>query len=178
MNRTIKLALSAALAASAAAGTGAAHAATASGTFLVSATVSNLCTVSAANVAFGTVPAGTAATSTSNNITLTCNKGVTFTSLFMNAGLNPSGTIKQMANGGERLVYNIDVPTGTSINTCPTAGTNEWNATTGPAAANLTGLFATGGGPKTIPICASIPALQYPASGSYQDTVTITATYN
>lgn len=178
MHRTVKLALSAAIAASAAMGVGVAQAATATANFNVTATVANFCTVSAANVAFGSVNAGAAATNTSSNITLTCNKGVTFTSLLLNNGSNPSGTIKQMASGSERLAYNIDVPTGGTLNTCPTAGSNEWNTTTGPAAATVQALFATTGGPKTIPICASIPAAQYPAGGNYSDTVTITATYN
>jgi spore coat protein U-like protein len=170
--------LAAAVAVSACLPFGAAHALTATGTFNVTVTLANFCTVSAANVGFGTINAGVAATNTANNITLTCNKGVTFVSLFLNNGLQPSGTIKQMANGAERLQYNIDVPTGATLNTCPAAGTNEWNTTTGPAAATVTSLFAAAGGAKTMPICASIPVAQYPAAGLYTDTVTITATYN
>ena len=52
-----------------------------------------------------------------------------------------------------------------------------WNGTIGPAGAALTSLFTTTGGAKNISICASIPASQYPAAGSYSDTVTMTISY-
>lgn len=151
-------------------------AATATGTFPVTATVANTCTVSSTGVAFGSYT-GTAVTNTANNIVVTCNKGVTITSLLIGDGANASGTQKRMANGTEYLNYSIDVPTGASLTTCPAAGTNSWNGTTGPAGAALTSLFATTGGAKNISICASIPASQYPAAGSYSDTVTMTLTY-
>lgn len=151
-------------------------AATATGTFPVTATVANTCTVSSTGVAFGSYT-GTAVTNTANNIVVTCNKGVTITSLLIGNGANASGTQKRMANGTEYLNYSIDVPTGASLTTCPAAGTNSWNGTTGPAGAALTSLFATTGGAKNISICASIPASQYPAAGSYSDTVTMTLTY-
>lgn len=154
-----------------------AFSATTTGTFTVSATVANNCSVSATNVNFGSVNAGAPATNTSQNITLTCNKGATITSLFL-SGANDSGSQKRMTVAGEFLNYHIDIPTGTTLNTCSTVGTNEWSATNGPTGANLMGLFSASGGPKLIPICASIPALQYPTAGSYTDTVTMTLTFN
>lgn len=150
----------------------------ATGTFPVTAMVSSSCTVSSSGVAFGSVSAGAAATNTSNNIGVTCNKGVTITSLFLGNGAYASGTQKRMTNGTDFLNYNIDVPNNAALSTCPTAATNEWNATTGPLSANLTALFATTGGPKNIVICASIPAAQYPSAGAYTDTITMTLTYN
>lgn len=152
-------------------------AATATGTFTVSATVSNNCSVSAANVNFGTVSAGAAATSTSNNITVTCNRGATVTSLLL-SGANDSGTQKRMTVAGGYLNYNIDRPTSPALNSCPSAGTAEWTNATGPSNTDLTALFAASGGPKLIPICASVPALQYPTAGTYTDTVTMTLTFN
>ncbi len=156
--------------------TDAALAATATGTFPVTATVANTCTVSSAGVAFGSYT-GVAVANTANNIVVTCNKGVTIASFFIGDGANPSGTQKQMAFGAERLAYNIDVPTGAALLTCPAAGTNSWNGTTGPAGATLTTLFATTGGAKNVAICASIPAAQFPAGGAYADTITMTLTY-
>lgn len=145
--------------------------------FTVAATLTNLCTVSATNVSFGSVGAGVAAANTAGRVTLTCNKGTTVSSVALNNGANGSGTQKRMQSGaGEFLNYRIDRPTGATFNTCPTAGTGpEWNATNTIAA---TTLFATTGGAKLINICASIPAGQYPSAGAYTDTVQVTATYN
>jgi len=146
--------------------------------FNVTATVANFCTVSAANVPFGSVNAGAAATNTSSSVTLTCNKGANVTSVALNSGSNFAAGSKQMKNGAnsDTLAYNIDVPTGATFNTCPTAGTGpEWNATNTIVA---TSLFTATGGAKLINICASIPANQFPSAGSYSDTVQVTATYN
>jgi spore coat protein U-like protein len=144
--------------------------------FSVTATVANFCTVSAANVPFGSVNAGAAATNTSNSVTLTCNKGATVSSVALNNGSNASGSQKRMTNGVDFLSYNIDVPTGATFNTCPAAGAGpEWNATNTIVA---TSLFTATGGPKLINLCASIPAGQYPSAGAYSDTVQVTATYN
>lgn len=171
--------LSAAVAAALALPFGAAQAATAGpANFNVTATVANFCTVSAANVAFGSVNAGAAATNTSSSVTLTCNKGATVSSVALNSGSNASGTQKRMrdAVSGDFLNYAIDVPTGATFQTCPAAGAGpEWNASNTIVA---TTLFTTTGGAKLINICASIPAAQFPSAGSYSDTVQVTATYN
>ena len=156
---------------------GAAQAATAGpANFSVTATVANFCTISAANVPFGTVSAGAAATNTANSVTLTCNKGATVSSVALNNGSNAAGTQKRMTNGTDFLTYNIDVPTGATFNTCPAAGAGpEWNATNTIVA---TSLFTATGGAKLINLCASIPAGQFPSAGAYSDTVQVTATYN
>ncbi len=156
---------------------GAAQAATATTTFTVSATVANSCNVSSGNVSFGSVNAGAAATNTATNITLTCNKGATV-AVALDNGSNPSGTQKQMKDSvsGDFLNYNIDVPGGAALTTCPAAGAgSEWNGTNTVTAS---GLYTSNGGPKPIKICASIPVNQYPSAGSYSDTVQVTATYN
>ncbi len=176
MNRSI---LSAAIAATLMLPVGAAQAATAGpSNFNVTATLANFCTVSAANVPFGVVNAGAAATNTANSVTLTCNKGATVTAVALNNGSNASGTQKRMkdAVSGDFLNYAIDVPTGATFNSCPAAGAGpEWNATNTIAA---TPLFTVTGGPKLINLCASIPSGQFPSAGSYSDTVQVTATYN
>ena len=171
-----RTALAAAVAATLLVPFGVTQAATTSANFNVTATLANFCTVSAANVAFGSVNAGAAATNTASSVTLTCNKGATVTSVALNNGTNASGTQKRMISGGEFLSYLIDVPTGATFNTCPAAGAGpEWNATNTIVA---TSLFTVTGGAKLINICASIPAGQFPSAGAYSDTVQVTATYN
>jgi len=147
--------------------------------FTVSATIANFCTVSAANVGFGTINAGVAATNTANSVTLTCNKGVTVSSVALDNGANASGTQKRMKGAvvtTDFLNYKIDVPTGATFQTCPAAGAGpEWNATNTIVA---TSLFTTTGGAKLINICASIPAAQFPSAQLYSDIVNVTVTYN
>jgi spore coat protein U-like protein len=147
--------------------------------FTVSATVANFCTVSAANVAFGTVNAGVAATNTSSSVTLTCNKGVTVSSVALDNGSNAVGTQKRMKGAvvtTDFVNYKIDVPTGATFQTCPVAGAGpEWNASNTIVA---TSLFAASGGAKNINICASIPSGQFPSGQAYSDTVNVTVTYN
>ena len=147
--------------------------------FTVSATVSNFCTVSAANVGFGTVPAGAAATNIGSSVTLTCNKGVAVTSVALDNGANASGTQKRMkgtVTTTDFVNYKIDVPTGATFQSCPLAGAGpEWNATNTIVA---TSLFSASGGAKTISICASIPSGQFPSGQLYSDTVNVTVTYN
>jgi spore coat protein U domain-containing protein, fimbrial subunit CupE1/2/3/6 len=147
--------------------------------FTVSATVANFCTVSAGNVGFGTVSAGVAATNTASSITLNCNKGVTVSSVALDNGSNGSGTQKRMKGTvvtTDFVNYKIDVPTTATFQTCPVAGTGpEWNAANTIVA---TPLFTASGGAKTINICASIPAGQFPSGQLYSDTVNVTVTYN
>jgi spore coat protein U-like protein len=150
-------------------------AATATTTFTVTATINNFCTVSAANVAFGAINAGAAATNIANTISLSCNHKATVSSVALNNGANATGTQKRMTDGTDFLNYLIDVPTGATFTTCPLAGAGpEWNATNTIVA---TSLFATTGGAKPLNICASIPAGQFPEAGNYTDTVTVTVTF-
>ena len=147
--------------------------------FNVTATISNFCTVSAANVGFGTVPAGAAATNIGSSVTLTCNKGVAVTSVALDNGANASGTQKRMkgtVTTTDFVNYKIDVPTGATFQSCPLAGAGpEWNATNTIVA---TSLFTAAGGANTISICASIPSGQFPSGQLYSDTVNVTVTYN
>ena len=170
--------LAAAVAASTCLPFGSAIAATAGpSNFNVTATLANFCTVSAANVAFGAVNAGAAATNTASSVSLTCNKGAAVTALVLSDGSNASGTQKRMKEpvSGDFLNYKIDQPTGATFTTCPAAGAGpEWNA----SGIVATPLFTAAGGLKLITICASIPAGQFPSAGSYSDTVSVTATYN
>jgi spore coat protein U-like protein len=170
--------LAAAISASMLLPTSGAQAANANSSFLVQATLTNFCTVSAANVAFGSISAGVAAANTSSKITLTCNKGATVTSVGLDNGQHATGTQKAMKNGANAdvLNYKIDVPTGAAFNGCPAAGAGpEWNATNTIVA---TPLFAVTGGAKLINLCASIPVGQFPSAGAYQDSVNVNVVYN
>jgi len=143
--------------------------------FTVSATVADFCTVSAGNVAFGTINAGAAATNTASTVNLTCNKGVTATVALDNgANFNVTKRMKGAVVTTDFVNYKIDVPTNST--TCPAAGAGpEWNASNTFTA---TSLFTATGGLKTIILCASIPAAQYPSGQAYSDTVNVTVTYN
>ena len=72
--------------------------------------------------------------------------------------------------------YNLTVPNiAAGVASCPGVlpGT-EWNATN---IFTATTMFGASGGPKTIPMCVSVPTPQYPKAGNdYTDTVTATLT--
>jgi spore coat protein U-like protein len=142
-------------------------------TITVSATVNSQCNMSNAIVAFGpiTLVSGTIY-STSNTLSLTCNKGATVV-VALNNGLNFSSGSKRMSDGsGEFINYRISQPTlplAAVGNACPGAPGTEWDGTnTVPA----TPMFTASGGPRTIPLCVAVPTPQFPAPGSYSDTVT------
>jgi len=178
VKRTNAMRLAGAMAAAACyLGASPAHALTAGPSpFNVTVTLADFCTVTAGNVGFGTINAGAAATNTASTVNLTCNKGVTAT-VALDNGSNASGTQKRMKGAvvtTDFLNYLIDVPTNST--TCPAAGAGpEWNASNTFTA---TSLFTATGGLKTIIICASIPAAQYPSGQAYSDTVNVTVTYN
>jgi spore coat protein U-like protein len=151
----------------------------ASAQITISATVTNVCSFGLATVTLSgpSIAAGALVTSTSNTVSLTCNKGATVT-VALNNGANASGTQKRLRAGATTnfINYNLSRPNALvdgGPNTCPGLPGTEWNATNTVIA---TSLFATTGGPKSIPICISVPAAQYPAAGTYTDTVTATLT--
>jgi spore coat protein U-like protein len=150
----------------------------ASAQITISATVASACSFGSANVALdgAGIGAGSAVTDTSSAVNVTCNRGATVTVALSN-GANASAAQKRLSDGsGNFINYNLSRPntlvTG-GPNTCPSLPGTEWNAANTVSA---TALFATSGGPKPIPICISVPAAQYPAAGTYTDTVTATLT--
>ncbi len=144
----------------------------------ISATVASACSFGSASVTLdgAGIAAGSAVTDTSSTVNLRCNKGATVTVALGN-GANASSAQKRLSDGsGNFINYNLSRPNPLvdgGPNTCPTLPGTEWNAAN-PLSA--TALFATTGGPKPIPICISVPAAQYPATGTYTDTVTATLT--
>lgn len=128
-------------------------------TFTVTATVANLCTISATNMAFGTYTPSSAATATST-ITSTCSSGDT-DAISLSAG---SGSYSQrtMINGSNSLNYNLYTDSGYM---------NIWDSST-----NVVTLTGTGG-QQTTTVYGQVPAGQYVAAGSYSDTITASITY-
>ena len=151
----------------------------ASAQITVTANVASACSFGSALVTLDGVgiAAGTFVTNTGTNVNLTCNRGATVTVALSN-GANASGTQKRLRAGvtTNYINYNLSRPNPLvdgGPNTCPGLPGTEWNAANTVVA---TSLFTTTGGPKPIPICISVPAAQFPAAGTYTDTVTATLT--
>lgn len=142
-----------------------ASAATATSTLTVTATVLSSCTVAPATLAFGNYdPSATSATTASTSIIVTCT-GAATGQVGLDQGANgTSVTARQMANGTQKLNYNLYQDSGRTTN---------WGNTTGTTVAFST----TGLGSDTLTVYGSIPAGQAPNAGAYTDTVNITVTY-
>lgn len=141
-------------------------------TLNVSATVTSVCQLSApANIAFGSVQAGSTANA-SGSVTVTCNKGATVSATA--TSLNASGTQKRMRIGAtaDYLDYQVWQPDLASLGACAAVKT-DW---TGSLA--MTSLWTAAGGPKVIPVCASTTPSNTNASGTYDDTLTVSVTFS
>jgi len=111
-------------------------------------------------------------TNAQGSVTIRCNKGAAAAITASSAG--GSGETKRMLNGSDALVYNILRPTGDSLDACPPSAGTELGTTP----FSIAGLWASAGGPQTIPICGRIdPAQPGVAAGTYSDTVMVTVTY-
>ena len=136
----------------------------------VSATVNNNCTISTADLAFGTYdPIVTNATSPKDGtgtVTITCTKNAA-TTIGLDAGSNApgSGTTRAMLAGGVKLSYEIYKES---------ARTNVWGNSGG-------GLFtpaaAPNFNPRSFTVYGQIPAGQDIPAGSYTDTVLATVNF-
>ncbi len=153
-----------AVAAVSAIGFSAAQAATATANLSVSASIAGACTVGGAALSFGAYSA-TAASTANSTISVTCSNGTNAT-VSLNQGANnnrvPSAGSRALGNGaGAYLGYEIY-----SDNALATI----WNA------ANTQPIASTGS-PVSLTAYGRIPAGQNPATGSYNDNVTITVTF-
>lgn len=152
-------------------------AASASADLAVSAAVSQNCTIGTINLAFGAYDpvvtnASTALTGT-GTVTVACTKDATGLTIGMGFGLNPASTQRQMANGAERLQYNLfQRPTNTPGTVCP--GTTAWT-NTGAGLLTLTSPTSKAG--RLYNVCGTIPGGQDVAAGSYGDTVSATINF-
>jgi len=145
-------------------GYSAAQAATATATLSVSANIGGACTVGGAALSFGAYSPAAASTANST-ISVTCTNGTNAT-VSLNQGNNnnrvPSAGSRALNNGTTNFLgYEIFSDNGL---------TTVWNA------ANAQPLSSTGS-VITMTAYGRIPAGQNPATGSYNDTVTITVTF-
>lgn len=143
---------------------GTAHAASATTTFNVTATVIDSCAVSASDLAFGTYDPASATDKTgTSTVSVTCSLGTLYT-VSLNNGTHASGSTRRLAAGASRLTYQVykDV-----------AATQIFGSI-----ADTLGLSGTGTG-VAIPsvIYGVIPKTQNVASGSYSDQITVTIDY-
>ena len=140
-------------------------AALATNTFRVTATVTNVCTVSATDLAFGNYASSGRAVDSTNTVNVVCNSGTPYTITLSTGNNTPTYTPRFMEAGGQHLSYNIYTDA---------ARTQIWGDGTG-------GTFrqrGTGNGVNQqfigygrIPLSQSLPA------GNYADLITTTVTY-
>lgn len=139
------------------------EAATATATMSVSANIGGVCTVGGANLSFGTY-AATAASTATGSIQVTRSNG-TNAVVSLNQGNNnnrlPSAGTRALNNGTNYLGYDVYSDNGYAT---------LWNAT------NTQPITSTGA-PVTLTAYGRIPAGQNPATGSYNDTITITVSF-
>ena len=159
---------------------GSAFSAAANANLAVSASVSQNCTISTTtDLAFGAYdPVGANASTALNvtgNVSVACTKGATGLTIGMDNGLHVSGTQRQMANGAERLLYDLYQPTGgspTPAGTCPGGTGTLWTS-----AAPLTLTSPSSKAARAYNVCGTIPAGQDVAAGAYTDTVSATINF-
>lgn len=129
-------------------------------TLVVQLVVINDCTITAPNITFGSAPLPSAFSTVSQNISLNCTKGMSYT-VGLDAGGFINGTRRQMASGANRLQYNIfkaDASVWGSVGTARATGL--------PVADGLT--------LQTIPYTATVyPDQPNPPAGTYSDTVKV-----
>lgn len=119
--------------------------------------------MSASGLAFGTFT-GTAITSSNATIQLTCSNNYPYY-IGLNAGMSGGAvTTRQMSSGANRLNYAMYQDAGRTVNWGNTKGQDTLNGTT-----------ASTGSTTTLGINATLTATQYPAPGSYTDTIITTA---
>ncbi|WP_234703203.1 spore coat U domain-containing protein [Sphingobium chlorophenolicum] len=146
---------------------GTAKAADATTTMGVSATVLNVCLVSATNMAFGTYdPTSSVPTDATSSVSVTCTPGTLF-NVGLNAGATGGATVttRQMLKGASPLNYSLYSNAGRTTN---------WGNTSGSDTVSQTSAGIT---PMAFTVYGRIPAQQSAASGNYTDTITVTVSY-
>ena len=141
-------------------------AASVSTTMAVSASVSALCTVGTAPVAFGAYDPitanATAPVTAQGSVTVTCTKGVIPT-VSLDLGTHASGANRQMAAGSNNLGYQLYSDSGYA---------NVWDTTNTVVMAGAPSKAA-----RTLTVYGRVPGGQDVPVGSYTDTITATVNY-
>lgn len=143
-----------------------AHAATATDTFQVTATVPDECIVAATDLAFGnySVTVG-AAVDGSTTLSVTCSSGTAYeVSLDAGTGAGATVSVRKMTSGANTLDYSLYQDAGR---------TQVWGVSSGVDVVAGTGT----GSAQAITVYGRIAASQAAAAGSYADTVTATVTF-
>jgi spore coat protein U-like protein len=150
---------------------------TAPANLAVSANVASNCTISTTAVAFGAydpiVTNAATALAGTGSIIITCTKGSVPT-LKLDLGATPSGVVRQMANGAERLPYELYQPPTNVAGVACGALTQVWGTS---GSAILTTVAAPSKAARTYNVCGSIPGGADVAVGAYADTVIATVTF-
>lgn len=139
-----------------------AQASTATGTLNVTLTITSVCSVTASNMAFSSMPTGTTTSANATStITVNCSNGAAYT-VALDNGQNVSSSQRRMRLGATSnyINYNIYSDSGYSV---------PW--------ATLTGQTGSGSN-QTITAYGNVPSAQAIAtSGAYADQVTVTISY-
>lgn len=140
------------------------------GTVNVSATKSNACTVSAGNLAFGTVRANATNLSGQSTLTVTCPTGTAYYIGLAPSNASTTGAGMMTGTGG-----NTDKPAYQLRSTSGSSGTIWGNTATSTSVGN--GVAGTGSGSaQNRTVYATMPNANY-RPDSYGDTVTVRVNY-
>jgi spore coat protein U-like protein len=157
-------------------------AATATTNLSVSATVSQICSITIpTNLVFGlydpVVTNASTARTTTGAVSVACTKGSTGLSIGMGPGNNASGGSNRMKDSSTNFLnYNIyQPPNNTPGTACSYSSPLAWGTTVGSNTLSLTS--PTSKTARVYNICGSIPAGQDDPSGSYTDTVVATINF-
>ena len=154
-----------------------AYALTATNNLGVTANVAANCTITSAPVAFGAydpvVANAAVALIGGGTVTIACTKG-SIPTISLGLGLNPSGSIRQMASGAERLAYELYQPPTNVAGAACGALSQIWGTV---GSAILTTVVAPGKAARLYNVCGSVGAGQDVAVGAYADTVVATVTF-
>ena len=144
-----------------------AHAATASTTFSVTATVLASCNVSAGTLAFGSYsPASGSPTDAMSTINVVCTNGTTYT-VALDGGSTANNVAARAMNDTHSHMLTYGIYTDSARSTV-------WGDGTG---ATVTQAGTGNGATQSLTAYGRVPAAQFAAAGSYADTVTVTVTY-
>lgn len=141
---------------------------TATATFNVTANVPSSCTITATDLAFGSVPANPGANvDAQTTLSVTCTLSTTYT-IALDKGLATGGTVamRQMQNGTNLLNYTLYTTT---------ARTTVW----GDGTLSTQTVSGTGNGnAQSVTVYGRVPSGQTNlAAGNFSDTITATVTY-
>lgn len=131
----------------------------------VTLTITNDCTtITAPNISFGSAPLVSGFSAVSQSINVVCTKGSTYT-VGLSNGNNANGSVRNMANGSNRLSY--EIYKGSSTNRWGPSGTERQSS------ANAT-TVSSDGLTRTFPYTARVLTTQItPPAGNYTDSVVV-----